>query len=193
MAIDAYSQVAPRTPAVWNKTGIAYQMMFALKDAVRCYKESLKLDPNNSMALNNLATIDDELKDFSSAERMYRKAIQADPGNALIFKNLGTNLLVQGKYDEGWDAYKHALAIDPHVFEENIGPKTDDPIPARTRGVANYYKARSCARAGLAGCAIGYLRLALHEGFASSSKIALDSNFAPLRANPEFQQLLVGQ
>ncbi len=192
-AVDAYSQVTDRTPAVWNKTGIAYQMLFALKDAARCYKDAFKLDPHNAMALNNLGTIDDELKDFGSAERLYRKALKIDPNSAMIFKNLGTNLLVQGKYDQGWDAFKRALAIDPQIFEDHVGPQTDDPIPARARGVANYYKARSCARAGLSDCAVAYLRQALLEGFATSSKIALDSEFSPLRANPDFQQLLAGQ
>jgi len=192
-AIDAYSQVIPRTSAVWNKTGIAYQMMFAFKDAARCYKESFKLDPHNAVPLNNLGTVDDELKDFSSAERMYRKALKIDPDSAMILKNLGTNLFVQGKNDQGWDVYQRALVINPRIFEDHFGPKTDDPIPARARGVANYYKARSCARAGLADCAVGYLRLALNEGFANSSKIALDSEFSRLRANPAFQQLLAGE
>ncbi len=173
--------------------GVAYQMMFALKDAAHCYKESLKLDRENSIALNNLGTIDDQLKDFASGERMYRKALKLDPNNALFLKNLGTNLLVQGKYDRGWDAFKQALAINPQVFENHFGPQTDDPIPARARGAANYYKARSCARAGLADCAVNYLRQALHEGFVTSSKIALDSEFSLLRANPDFQQLLAGQ
>ena len=40
---------ADRTmPAVWNKMGIAYQLMFNLTDAMHCYRTSDKLDPKNS-------------------------------------------------------------------------------------------------------------------------------------------------
>ena len=56
LAIDAYKNVHPPSAEVWNKMGIAYQMMFNLKDAQRCYKESIKLDPKNSTTVNNLAT-----------------------------------------------------------------------------------------------------------------------------------------
>src|ERR1700753_538888 len=58
-AIEAYKQAqAPEASAVvWNKMGIAYQMMFNLQDATRCYEQSLKLDSRNANVLNNLGTV----------------------------------------------------------------------------------------------------------------------------------------
>ena len=44
-AIAAYSKAPEMTAPIWNKMGIAYQMMFNSKDATRCYKQSLLLDP----------------------------------------------------------------------------------------------------------------------------------------------------
>ncbi len=44
--------------------GIAYQMMFNVKDATRCYNASLKLDPKNPQVLNNLATVYDSQKQY---------------------------------------------------------------------------------------------------------------------------------
>ena len=67
------------TAAIWNKMGIAYQMMFNSKDAMRCYKESLKLDPANPQVLNNLGTVYASLKEYGQADRMYRKALKIDP------------------------------------------------------------------------------------------------------------------
>ena len=37
-AIEAYKQAPQNSAAVWNKMGIAYQMMFNLPDATRCYE-----------------------------------------------------------------------------------------------------------------------------------------------------------
>jgi len=192
-AIAAYAKAPEMTAEIWNKMGIDYQMMFNSKDASRCYKESLKLDPRNPQVLNNLGTVYASQKEYSSAERLYRKALKFDPHSALILKNLGTNLLAEHRYDKGWAAYQRALAIDPHIFSDNGSPSVDDPSSIQARGAMNYYMAAGCARAGYADCALQYLRMALDEGFTTRKKVANDSEFASLHDNPAFKQLLAEQ
>ncbi|HXR39313.1 MAG TPA: tetratricopeptide repeat protein [Terracidiphilus sp.] len=192
-AIEAYKKAPRNSPDVWNKMGIAYQLMLDPQDASRCYQASLRLDAKSSRVLNNLGTIYDSMKEFGSAERMYRKALKLDPRSALICKNLGTNLLAQHKYKKGWDAYKAALEIDPNIFKNNASPRVQNPASAEDRGAMNYYMARGCVRAGMNDCAIDYLRMALNEGFTNPKKIEADSEFAGLRGLPAFQQLLAAQ
>lgn len=192
-AIAAYAKAPEMTADIWNKMGIDYQMMFNSKDASRCYKESLKLDPRNPQVLNNLGTVYASTKDFGSADRLYRKALKIDPQSALILKNLGTNLLAQHKYDKGWAAYQRALAMDPHIFSDNGSPSVQDPSSVEERGAMNYYMAAGCARAGYADCALQYLRMALDEGFTTRKKVANDSEFASLHDNPDFKKLLEEQ
>jgi tetratricopeptide (TPR) repeat protein len=189
-AIEAYSKAPEMTTAIWNKMGISYQMMFNAKDAMRCYKESLKLDPHNPQVLNNLGTVYASMKDYGQADRLYRKAIKLDPKDAPIVKNLGTNLLAEKKYDKGWAAYQQAIAIDPNIFTDNGNPRVEDPSSVEERGAMNYYMALGCARTGYVDCALQYLRAALDEGFTSRKKVAADAQFASLRANPAFQQLM---
>ena len=192
-AIESYKK-APRDSAVaLNKMGIAYQMMFNLEDASRCYQTSLKLDPKSARVLNNLGTIYDALKQDGKAERMYRKALRYEPGSALVLKNLGTNLLAQHKYKKGWEVYKAALAIDPHIFDNSSSPRVENPASLEERGAMNYYMAKGCVRAGLNDRAIEYLRMALNEGFTNPRKIIADSEFAGLRGVPAFEQLLAAQ
>lgn len=192
-AAKAYAQIAHPSAVVWNKMGIAYQMMFNLKEATRCYKESLRIDPRNSMVINNIATVDDSLKQYRAAERLYRKAFKIDPSSALILKNLGTNLVAQHKNRQGWRVYQQALALDPHIFENQENPRVENPASLRERGAMNYYMALGCAREGLTECALQYLRLALNEGFVTARKVANEPEFAGLRKNPAFQQLLAEQ
>ncbi len=192
-AIAAYAKAPHRTAAIWNKMGVAYQMMYNLKEATRCYKESLKLNHHNSIVLNNMGTIYDALKDYKHAERMYRRALKYSPQSALILKNLGTNLLAQHKYDKGWDAYEKAVALDPQIFADENGPTSENPATDQQRGAINYYMALGCARAGYTDCALQYLQLALDEGFITAKKAAAESGFASLRKNPAFQQLLADQ
>ncbi len=192
-AIEAYKKAPTSEPAVWNKMGIAYQLMFNLTDAMHCYTTSHKLDPKNSNVLNNLGTVYDALKQFHNAEKMYRKALKIDPGSALIMKNLGTNLLSQHKYAKGWQEYQAAIKIDPNIFENNSRPRIENPASVSDRGAMNYYLAKGCARAGMPERAIEYLRLALNEGYTNPRKINADNEFAILRGVPAFEELLAEQ
>lgn len=189
-AIAAYEKAPERSATLWNKMGIAYQMMFNSKEATRCYRESLKLDPHNSQVLNNLGTVYASMKEYGQADKMYRKALKYDEQSALIYKNMGTNLLAERKYDRGWDAYKHAIALDPQIFSDHSSPTVENPASVQERGAMNYYMALGCARAGYTDCALQYLRMALDEGFTTRKKVAADSEFASLRDNPAFQQLM---
>ncbi len=192
-AIAAYAKVQPPTSTVWNKMGIAYQMMFNVKDATRCYNASLKLDPKNPQVLNNLATVYDSQKQYGNAERSYRKALKIEPKNAVIMRNLGSNLLAQHKYKKGAEAYRVALEINPQIMDSHSGASVQNPASVQDRGALHYYMAKGCVSAGNHECAIQNLRLALNEGFTNAKKIAGDVSFASLRDLPAFQQLIATQ
>ncbi|MGA8727523.1 MAG: tetratricopeptide repeat protein [Terracidiphilus sp.] len=192
-AIESYLKAPGGSSTVWNKMGIAYQMMFNLQEATRCYRESLKIDPNNPNVFNNLGTVYDSLRDYRSAVKMYHKALKIDPKSPLVLKNLGTDLLAQHKYEKGWAYYKAALAVNPEIFGVESGPRVQNPSSVQQRGAMNYYMAKSCARAGLNARAIQYLRMALNEGFTNPQKIIADSEFASLRGVADFEKLLNDQ
>jgi len=189
-AIQAYKNGPLDSATLWNKIGIANQMMFNQTEAMRCYQAALRLDPHNSHVLNNLGTLYDAQKRYGDAEHMYRRALQAEPKSALVEKNLGTALLAQHKYKKGWEAYQAALAINPRIFEEDPGLHVDNPATVEERGAMNYYMARGCVRAGLNDRAIEYLRKALTEGYINSKKLVADSEFASLHGVPAFDQLV---
>jgi tetratricopeptide (TPR) repeat protein len=192
-AIEQYKKAPTNNPAVWNKLGIAYQLMFNLDDAMHCYEKSHKLDPKNANVLNNLGTVFDALKQYHNAERMYRKALKIEPDSALILKNLGTNLLAQHKYEKGWQQYQAAIKADPNIFQDNSRPRVENPASVADRGAMNYYMARGCVKAGMPERAIEYLRMALNEGYTSPKKIIADNEFATLHGLPAFEDLLASQ
>lgn len=192
-AIEAYKKEQSKGPALWNKMGIAYQLMFNLNDAMHCYETSHKLDPKNPNVLNNLGTVYDAMKQLRKAEKMYRKALKIDPESALIRKNLGTNLLARHKYEKGWQEYQAAIKLDPTIFQSNSRPRVENPASVSERGAMNYYMAKGCVKAGMPQQAIQYLRLALNEGFTSPKKIIADNEFAALQGIPAFEEMLSSQ
>lgn len=192
-AIDAYKKAPLDTAQVWNKMGVAYQLMFNNHDAERCYRKALKLDPKNAKVLNNMGSIYMELKLYGSAEHIYRKAIHLNSQSALFHKNLGTAYLAEGKYKKGWKEYESALALDPSIFSHATGMRIDNPASLRDRGAMNFYMAKSCAHAGLFAQAVDYLRMALSEGFTNPKKILADAELSRMRTVPAFQQLMAAQ
>lgn len=192
-AIQAYEGMPQKSANLWNKLGVAYQLMFDNRNAERCYKKALKMDPKDANVLNNIGSVDMELQLYRAAERAYRKAIKLNPKSALFRKNLGTAYLAQRAYKRGWKEYQEALAIDPTVFSHPAGMRVQNPASLTDRGAMNYYMAKSCAEAGLDSQAVEYLRLALNEGFTHPKKVLSDPEFARLKSFPAFQQLMASQ
>jgi len=192
-AIEAYKKISEPSADAWNKMGIAYQMMYNLDEASRCYERSLKLNPKSARVLNNLASVYDAQKELPNAERLYHRALRIEPKSPMILRNLGTNLIAQHKYKKGREEYQAALALDPNVFGESSSPRVDNPASVQERGAMNYFMAQSCIRAGQNDRAIEYLRMALNEGYTNPKKIEADNEFAVLRGNPVFEQLLASQ
>jgi len=192
-AIETYSKIAQPSAAVWNKMGVASQLLSDPKDAVRCYKRALKLEANEYGALNNLATLEAAQQNFSGADRLYRRALKVQPGSARILKNMGTNLLMQHRYRESSEAYAKALALDPHIFDSPSGPTVEAQVSTKDRGEESYLWARSCARAGLNDCAVAQLRRAFDEGSATSKQVAVEKDFAAVRQTHDYERLVAEQ
>lgn len=192
-AIEEYRKASQMSPAVWNKMGVAYQMMFDNQHAEECYRKALQLDPKNAVALNNMGSIYTAQKDYGRAEKAYRKAIKLDPHRALFHKNLGTAYLAHRKYKKGWRAYQDALALDPEIFDHSSSVRVQNPSTIQDRGAMNFYMAKGCLKAGMPGKAVYYLRLALNEGFTTPKKVMADAEFAALYDNAEFQQMMAAQ
>jgi tetratricopeptide (TPR) repeat protein len=190
-ALEAYQLVPARSARLWSRMGVAYQLLLDYHDAVRCYRESIKLDPHNARFYNDLATAYDQLEDHRQAEQLYREAIGLDPHSAIYFKNLGTNLLAQHEFAKGSEAYRQALSIDPHILDFRDAPSM--ALPRKDNAETNYVRARSCAQVGLVDCTAVYLRKALDEGSATPKEVVSDSRFQAVLNTPQVQRLIAEQ
>lgn len=69
-------------------------------DAILAYNEALKLNPDNTLALNNIATSYKEIGGYKNAEEAYRKIIEISPGDVAAYRNLADVYLYQNPDDE---------------------------------------------------------------------------------------------
>jgi tetratricopeptide (TPR) repeat protein len=189
-AIDTYKQ-APTSAVMLNKIGIAYHQMTDLDTARKYYERATKADPQYSEAINNLGTIYYTRKSYRRAINEYKKALRLTPDSASAWANLGSAYFARKSFELASDAYQHALTLDPEVFERH--GTTGTTVQERSivdRAKFHYYLARTYAKAGRNADAIIYIRKALEEGFKEREKFTQEPEFAGLRDDPEFKQLM---
>lgn len=190
-AIETYLLDKKPSALVLNKIGIAYHQSGDLDSAEKYYKRAIKAKPEYAEAINNLGAIQYAKKSYRRAVSSYKKALKYSPNSASIHSNLGTAWFARKKYEEAIACYEKALALDPEVFEH----RSSSGVLLQERSVAerakfHYHLAKLYAKQGRNELALLYIRKSLEEGFKDRSKYMEESEFAQLRALPEFEILM---
>jgi tetratricopeptide (TPR) repeat protein len=188
-AAGAYNE-APKSAAVWNKMGIAWHHMRAIREARKDYEKALALDPNYPDAINNLAATYFGDGDFKKAIGLYERALKLSPNAAVVLANLGTADFALGRTKQGAEAYRAAFAADADVFNTSTHPTVDGGTQTRERARLDYCLAELYAGKRDVDRAVDYLNKAFSEGYADRKRVQQDEAFAGLRENPEFAQFL---
>lgn len=188
-AANAYNE-APKSAAVWNKMGIAWHHMRAIREARKDYQKALTLNPSYPDAINNLAATYFGDGDFKKAIGLYERALKLSPNSAVVLANLGTADFALGRTKQGADAYRAAFAADPDVFNTATHPTVDGGTQARERARLDYCLAELYAGKRDVERAVDYLNKAFSEGYADRKRVQQDEAFAGVRGNPEFAQFL---
>lgn len=121
---EAYEKAAAALRA--GKTGEAKKQL----------RRALELDPQHVPALNELAVLSLEDKDYKEAEKLLRRGLQQEPAEQRLLYNLGRVLNFQQRYAEAVGPLRGALKAQPQWTnaEAQLGIallETDQPGAAR--------------------------------------------------------------
>ncbi len=190
-AIDMYRQGPSNSAVLANKIGIAFHQMSQLELARKNYQRAVKLDPKYPEAINNLGTIYYAQKDYARAIRCYKRALKLSRDSASMYSNLGSAYFGRKDYKLATECYQRALRLDPDVFEHhsNFGTLMMER-DVEERATFHLYMAKMYAKTGANERALIYLRKALEEGVKDREKIPSIPEFAALKTDPAFLQLL---
>ncbi len=83
-----------------------------LEGAVRSYDDAIALSPHNVRALEEVAQVHLQRKDYARAESTYRRLLELRPISPELMNNLGNVLMLQGRQPEAIEAYRTALRFD---------------------------------------------------------------------------------
>jgi tetratricopeptide (TPR) repeat protein len=174
-----------------NKIGITELLMQRYRDARKSFERSIRADKEYADAYNNLGVIYYETKKYSSAIKEYEKAIKRDSNSASFFNNLGAALFSKRSFEPAVAAYQHALELDPDVFERTSRGGVQAQLPSPDdRARYDYTVAKLYAKMGFSDQSLEYLRKAMEAGYKDLKSVYKDEEFAQLRKNPRFTELM---
>jgi len=190
-AIDMYREGPGDSPVLANKIGIAFHQLALLDLAKKNYQRAISLDPKYSEAINNLGTVYYSQKNYRRSISLYKRALKVGPPSASIYSNLGAAYFSRKDYKRAIECYQVALKLDPDVFEHhsNFGTLMQER-DIEERATYHLYMAKMYAQSGAMDRALIYLRKALEEGVKDRNKIPAMPEFASLKTDPAFVQLL---
>lgn len=110
-----WTAVHAGNPLAWFVQGRALAELGRLPEAIAAYRETLKIDPTDVWALNNLGNAQRDSGDPREAMRTYRAAVELDPGYVAAWHNLGlTFYLTRGEAGVA-QALQRLDTVDPRL------------------------------------------------------------------------------
>jgi tetratricopeptide (TPR) repeat protein len=190
-ALEQYQRCDQKSAVIANKTGIAYHQLLDLSMAAKQYKLATRLDHHYSEAFNNLGTIYYTQKSYRRAIHLYKTALRLAPNSATVYSNLGSAYFSTSHFKDAMEAYRKALDLDPDVFlHTSVNGILLQEHHVEDKATFYYFMARIYAQKGMNDRALQSIRKALEEGFKDREKFLKEPEFAGLKANPEFVELM---
>jgi hypothetical protein len=96
-----------------TQLGVAYYKIKDFKKSEKCYLITLNNNPNDAVAINNLAAIYFNTAQYQKAIEMYEKAIVLNPRFSDAMVNIGSCYGSMQQFEESIKCFKQAISISP--------------------------------------------------------------------------------
>ena len=107
----------PKSFILYNIAGASNARLLQFDAAVDCFKQVLKIKPNDAGAYNNMGLALQDKGDMDAAIDSYKKTIKIKPDYTQAYINMGIALQDKGDMDAAIDSYKKVLKIKPGYAE----------------------------------------------------------------------------
>ncbi|CAD8197581.1 unnamed protein product [Paramecium pentaurelia] len=87
------------------------------EEAIQCFDNAIKINPNNCLAFNNKGNALYQLNRFEEAIKCHDQALTINPNNCLAFNNKGNALYKLNRFEEAIKCDDNALKINPQDKE----------------------------------------------------------------------------
>ncbi len=114
--------VDPDDAKAENNLGLALVRVGQLEEAARSYQKAVEINPRYMKAYENLGNVYLQTKQFDAAVGSLQMALSIQP-EAKSFNDLGVAFMHMGRPNEGLDAFRRAVELEPDNarYRKNLG------------------------------------------------------------------------
>jgi tetratricopeptide (TPR) repeat protein len=195
-ALDYYRAALAKqnSPVTWNRMGMTQLLLDRDKDARKSFEKAAKLDKTYADAINNIGVTYYKTNKYSRAIKYYKKALAIHEDNASFHSNLGAAYFSKKEFNRAVAEYQRAFELDPTIFEHN----SNAGVIARMSSPADraryfYLLAKMYAGDGDLTRSLECLRRAMEDGYSEIGNVYKDKEFAGLRKDPRFNDLMASK
>lgn len=192
-AIDHYRAALRKgadSAVLHNKIGFSLLHLTRYGEARKEFEKAIKRDPRFSDAINNLGAVYFFEHNYKKAIRHYEEALKIREDSPLFHLNLGMAYFGRKDFGKASQHFTRAFELDPEIFERRSGNAVSASMAPEDRARYCFELSRMYARAGNLDRSFFYLRRALEEGYKGLDKVRESDDFANLRKDPRFADLL---
>jgi len=113
--LKAAIKLTPSFTDAWNQMGIAYDRLKNPEQAIRCYLEGLKYNPNDPTIHNNLGTVYFRANKYKDAIDQFLEAVRLNPRYAEAWMNVGSCYGATQQLDSAIPNFEKAIEVDPKM------------------------------------------------------------------------------
>jgi tetratricopeptide (TPR) repeat protein len=172
-AYDRALQLQPNYAEAWNNRGSAIAQWQRLPEALTCYEKALECKPTYAEAWYNRGLILYELGQYTESLLSYDRAVPLRRDSPDLWRHRARALVALNQYAAATTAYDKAL---------HLAPEDPDLL---------YRKSGCYALQGNLDLALETLQQAIDCSAGYREQAKIDVEFAALRGEPRFQQMVV--
>jgi tetratricopeptide (TPR) repeat protein len=107
--LDEYSEKHSQSSSATYGVGYAFYLQGKFGESKKVLNEALSFDRQNALAVNTLAAVLVELKEYASALTRVKEAIKIDPNELMFYRNLKMIYVSSGNSDKFEEEYRQLL------------------------------------------------------------------------------------
>lgn len=170
----------PQNSSLYNKLGIVQLKLGDHSGARKSFNQSIKCNPRNTLALNNMGALAVIDRKYKTAVRYLKESLALDELNASAHLNIAEAWVGLKHIDRAMTEYSRALELDPDIISPSENGVMAQVRTAEQQARINFLIAKAYAKRGNIDGALDFLQRAKSGRYPSMGDVYTDQEFASL-------------